>query len=651
MNFKFLFYLFTFLTVPASAVELDLIWTDSNGLAPVGQCRVFETDKIPLSVSRSGLLLNSKGKTISSLPSLSILADISGDEKSDGLHIEVAGVALNSEQLNLKSAAKRGWGSARAENPAARENLFVDRKSLQEFGDYFFVIDDPLKVSKLTNYRPEIKSTLWQTLITDEAYNVAECCTNETSCQRYVLFNVHANNATQEFLSIVGVRPEETRLFENFYAYPNASEPDETEEVANEQGSSPGEKTTDADASDDINSVVLAEGIYEDVICLANRADSLNVVAKDYTTSIYNLQNGDEVRLFQSFNNSKYIKKLSDNTEVEYLKIKTARGIGFVPKNSVQQKSNCDSLETAKPTSNSLQGRDPEKDLLVQNYFVCTESGEPLRTRDLEFGRLSDKMSLPSGEKIKVVEGRIQRHSGIRFVKIETKNGFTGYVGSDFLQTEPCPVAASSLSYLPVFRPTGFSYLPSGQRPGSGLRDFRSFVGYNSDWGVFGARRDGGGRCHPAKDLYQKRGSALPSKQYSYDYFGGPFRAIQDGRILRKPNDFYLGTFEMAVQHTDGKIARYGEIYGTELYKSDQVSAGQKLGYVKWVGSKKVPPMLHLEFYNSDAQQDAINDRLTVTNRQTTKINGRPTKRQNSLFNRTNFIKQLEMKAFGLGEK
>ena len=92
---------------------------------------------------------------------------------------------------------------------------------------------------------------------------------------------------------------------------------------------------------------------------------------------------------------------------------------------------------------------------------------------------------------------------------------------------------------------------------------------------------------------------------------GTPVLAIDDGRVLRGPYPFFLGTYAIEVQHTNF-IARYCEVAGrTEVRKHDPVFAGQVIGYV---GNQPGGDMLHLELF-SGALTGELTTAKTVANR------------------------------------
>jgi len=92
---------------------------------------------------------------------------------------------------------------------------------------------------------------------------------------------------------------------------------------------------------------------------------------------------------------------------------------------------------------------------------------------------------------------------------------------------------------------------------------------------------------------------------------GTPVLAIDDGRVLRGPYPFFLGTYAIEVQHTNF-IARYCEVAcRTEVRKHDPVFAGQVIGYV---GNQPGGDMLHLELF-SGALTGELTTAKTVANR------------------------------------
>lgn len=110
----------------------------------------------------------------------------------------------------------------------------------------------------------------------------------------------------------------------------------------------------------------------------------------------------------------------------------------------------------------------------------------------------------------------------------------------------------------------------------------------------FGASRSDG-RKHAGIDWYVQGGA------------GTPVYAMADGIVQEySHSSFYGGTGMISVKHTDGSVARYGEI--TPLVRSGAaVKKGQKIGTLK-ANSIDGGTMLHLELYRGTASGS-----LTVT--------------------------------------
>lgn len=110
----------------------------------------------------------------------------------------------------------------------------------------------------------------------------------------------------------------------------------------------------------------------------------------------------------------------------------------------------------------------------------------------------------------------------------------------------------------------------------------------------FGASRSDN-RKHAGIDWYVENGA------------GTPVYAMADGVVEEYVYDtFYGGTGMISIKHTDGSVARYGEI--TPLVKSGTtVKKGQKIGVIK-ANTIDGGTMLHLELYRGTASGS-----LTVT--------------------------------------
>jgi murein DD-endopeptidase MepM/ murein hydrolase activator NlpD len=98
----------------------------------------------------------------------------------------------------------------------------------------------------------------------------------------------------------------------------------------------------------------------------------------------------------------------------------------------------------------------------------------------------------------------------------------------------------------------------------------------------FGASRERvrAGLRHAANDLRAEPGT--------------PVLAMEDGLVIDGPHEFFRGTFDLAIKHSQF-IARYCEISGdTEVRKGDKVVERQVIAYV---GDQPGHDMLHLEFF------------------------------------------------------
>ena len=101
----------------------------------------------------------------------------------------------------------------------------------------------------------------------------------------------------------------------------------------------------------------------------------------------------------------------------------------------------------------------------------------------------------------------------------------------------------------------------------------------------FGSRR-AGGRVHAGCDLYAPLGS--------------PVVAITSGRVLES-RDFYLGTFQVTIDHGALGVVRYGEVSPEGVPKTGAVvEAGQQIGKIGNLG-RGLHPMLHIEHFSGAA--------------------------------------------------
>jgi len=433
----------------------------------------------------------------------------------------------------------------------------------------------------------------------------------------------------------------------------------EDADIADEEESNVGEGLEEGRYDDD--RVVEVSGAFQNVVCLSLDGNTLNVKDESFNNVLFTLNNGEKIKVFQSFGSNQ--KKLGRKT-YDVIKIQdTNANIGWVSKEFISLESECNSIESERPAEGNTgseeespstetdQGEPQRSKLEIdQKATVCTSTGGDLSVYNLHFEKLEQKYFLSSGDQVTVKDNLLKdkpKPNGYKYIQIQDKSGNLRYVAKDFLTTSKCasaiPVDAGvSGGYIfPTTVSTGYSYISNNSRPYR-LSSLTRFSGYRNNWGLYGARRSGGGRAHAATDLYQPFGLTRPSSNYSSKYFGGAFRAMKDGKVVREATYFYLGTSYIVVHHADDVVSRYGEIYPGTIYRSKNVRAGQTLGYIKWVGVGAVPPMLHFENYKP-GDRDVRRGVLSGSKR----INRRNSQRSKHLFDRTSFMKSLERKTFG----
>ena len=109
---------------------------------------------------------------------------------------------------------------------------------------------------------------------------------------------------------------------------------------------------------------------------------------------------------------------------------------------------------------------------------------------------------------------------------------------------------------------------------------------------AFGASRSGG-RKHAGIDWYVSNGNNTP------------VYAMESGKVVEYCANFYGGLSAVAIQHSDGSVARYCEIR-TSLRKGDNVTKGQEIGKIK-KNNIDSGTMLHLEVYMGTASGSFTN--------------------------------------------
>lgn len=653
----------------------EFIWSDEKGLVEADKCQDGLSDEISLKTSHyysNGadnkpyeVLRSKTGKAQYYLPNASLIKLISAD--NDRFQIEVIGSSKSNDYKHNQYTAQRGHGSAKASDVKKRQNLFIYNQSVENLDQYVFELNSAKEKS--------LEGSYLQVAMEAQKYNISECCIGN-SCSEYLVFDVFSKGE-EEAVTRIGVSGNETSLFKDMTGW-KVSELDEklkkeiqekkekskntqnkniqqVADVSKSQLNSEENEEAFDEESDNSQKIMtslpfVVEGEFENVVCLDQRNASLNVRDESQKKVLFKLNNGDKIKVFQSFDAKE--KTLGDE-DYNFVKIQSVDSgkTGWVAKRFVSQKAKCASKESEEPAKdNSENNSSSGKVFEEKQYTVCTASGGALSVYDTNFEKLSQNYFLDSGEKATVIDGTLKdmpTPNGYKYVKVKTESGYTRYVAKDFLTTKKCETAEtsgggqSSNGYIfPTITSTGYSYIPRSSRPYQSSK-FSGFAGYRGNWGVYGAGRSGGRRAHAATDLYQPRGLKRPSKAYSHNHFGGAFRAMRGGKVVRGSTHFYLGTNYIVIHHDDGVVSRYGEIYPGTVYKSKTVKTGQTLGYIKWVGVGSVPPMLHFENYypkNASVRSGSLSG--------SKRINGKNSQRSSHLFNRTDFMKKLERNTF-----
>jgi len=227
----------------------------------------------------------------------------------------------------------------------------------------------------------------------------------------------------------------------------------------------------------------------------------------------------------------------------------------------------------------------------VQNgaldYVVCI-SGETLNVRDESLNHILFVVAKHSSAKPVQSFGtdRLQKTIGgveYTFIKSEFPQASSavkvGWVAEKYIVTRSECAGAAEVPPVAA-APSSPWVFPTLKRPSSSYKEgMRRFKASRS-----------GGRLHAACDLYRVTGEDALS--------------ISSGSVIRDKYYFYEGTYAIEVKHSDGKVARYGEITGKtapSIALNKSVKPGQTIGYVGKVNSGCCTPMLHFELYSGTA--------------------------------------------------
>ena len=263
----------------------------------------------------------------------------------------------------------------------------------------------------------------------------------------------------------------------------------------------------------------------------------------------------------------------------------------------------------------------------VQNglldYVVCID-GSALNVRDESLNRVL--FTVPRHATAKPVQSfgtdRIRKViDGVEYTFIKSdfplSNGLArvGWVAEKYVvPRKQCLGAAPVVEPAPPSAPVvGAWTFPTIQRPSSSYREAQR---------RFSAARSGG-RLHAACDLYR-----VTNEQAV---------AINSGTVIRDKYYFYEGTYALEIKHSDGKVARYGEITGQNasgVSVGKSVSTNQIIGYIGKVNSGCCTPMLHFELYTG-----TLSGALTQS--------GNGYQRRKDLMDPTNLLMDWEKAKFG----
>ena len=253
------------------------------------------------------------------------------------------------------------------------------------------------------------------------------------------------------------------------------------------------------------------------------------------------------------------------------------------------------------------------------DYVVCID-GSVLNVRDESLNHVL--FTVPRHASIKPVQSfgvdRLTKTiDGVPYIftKAEFPGQRIGWVAERYVMTrQECAGTAPTMepNVPPPVVSTEWTF-PTVLRPG---------VSYREGMRRFSAARSGG-RLHAACDLYRVINEQVV--------------AISSGKVIRDKYYFYEGTYALEIKHSDGKVARYGEITGKNapgVSTNQSVSTGQIIGYIGKVNSGCCTPMLHFELYTG-----ALTGALSQS--------GNSYQRRKDLMDPTNLLMNWEKEKFG----
>lgn len=357
----------------------------------------------------------------------------------------------------------------------------------------------------------------------------------------------------------------------------------------------------------DISDIPTYDSSLEYVVCTQNAI--LNVRSKENIENVlFEAKRHEAIKPYQGFNGPEFFKATLGNEEYTFVQIeflerdKDEEKFGWVAVDYVVPKSMCPGYQLT---------------LGDQQPVICTEdSGVNVRDENLNMDQplfvaeQFEPVALMSNvdEKNQKVTVGEKEYTMIPVV-FPNRDNLIGWLAKEFVQVKAQCEPYKKQGECCVF--------PTHRRPKQTYTNSSIMTSFNY-------RRAGGDRLHAGTDLYRD--------------LGDPVVSVGPGTVIYGLRYFYLGTYEIAVQHANF-IARYGEIKHKKaagVSAGQEVKAGQTLGYIARIQS--LNPMLHFEMYSN---------RNDTSNELTNKNSNKKYKRRSDLINPTEHLRKWERRTFG----
>lgn len=660
-------------SVMASADRI-YVWNDDNGFMQNRQCRAVLADSSSFQVLVSEKKDQNFEYLVSPSNNLSVkienltLLRIVPEDNSEGhfSYVEVINPGEKTKELNPNISRIPRYG-------------YIYSGSMQSISNFIFEFTEEApkyKVAGLT-----LQETLWQIRFTNEQKYISLECEGYSS-QQALVFDVYSKKDPSVSIATVAVEPESHLIFkkakihwlsratqmynvkQNEYnknidielnVYPNTkiryskgSEinkelPFQVNTNSSQTSLSYGDsfksalsinpytgyltdkmlrtsksKVTTADEYfTDTNGEVVSSGEVTDIptfdgslsylVCTQNA--TLNVRSKDNIEAVlFEAKRHEAIRPYQGFNGVESFKASLSGEEYTFVQVefldrdKEEEKFGWVAIDYVVPQSMCPGYQL------SLGDEQP---------VICTEnSGVNVRDESLNMNEALfvaeqfEPVAIMSNseEKMQTINVGDETYNMIPVV-FPNRDNLIGWIAKDFVQVkaqcEPYKKQGDCCVF-PTHRRSKESYTNS------------------TIMTSFDYRRAGGDRLHAGCDLYRD--------------LGDPVVSVGPGTVIYGLKFFYLGTYELAVQH-EKFIARYGEIKNKRaagISAGQEVKSGQTLGYIARIQS--LNPMLHFELYSN--KNDTTTD---LTNKSSRK----KYKRRSDLIDPTPHLRSWERRTFG----